>query len=369
MALNEKEKRVLELIEENPFISQQDLAQKIHLSRSTAANILSQLVQKGYLLGKAYVINEEQPVVCIGAANVDNRYIVQEDLIQNTSHNVRSASSLGGVARNTAENIGRLGEKVKLISVVGNDDKWKTIRDTSQHFMDLSGVTVMKDGSTGNFTEIIDKKGELLIGLADIDIYAYLTLDMINDCLTSIQRAKCVVADLNCPKETIEFLHAFTKKHNIAFYLLTVSVQQMKNMPAKLDGISIITKHNESEAKYHLPAKTTEDLITMAKMYIEKGAREVMISKDNEGILYGNKERIKWYPNPKTDCKPYHWGVNGAFLGALIYARLNPEYVPDPVIAGVVNAFEIGENTKIVRTNLSAEVLKKEIASFSLGSD
>lgn len=369
MALNDRERKVLELIREDPFVSQQDLAQVIGLSRSTIANLLSNLVQKGYLLGKAYIINEEQPIVCIGAANMDDRYIVQEELIEKTSNNVRAASTLGGSARNVAENMGRLGEQVKLISVAGNDSKWKNIKDTSQHFMDLSDVTILEDNCTGSFTEIIDKDGELMIGLADMAIYEYLTLDRINKCLTSIQRAKSVVVDLNCPKETIEFLHAFTKRNKISMYLLTVSVQQMENMPSKLDGMSIITKHNETEAKYHLPAKTDEDLKAMAQMYINKGAKEVAISKDNSKIAYGNKEGIQIFENPRQNQNHYHWGLNEAFCGALIYARNNSQFASDPVAAGVVNAFETGESTRIVRTNLAPDQLRKEMEQASLNGD
>lgn len=361
MVLNDREKDVLEVIREDPFISQQDLAKKLGVSRSTAANTLSSLVQKGYLLGRAYVINEERPIVCIGAANIDNRYIVQEELVENTSNNVQSAATLGGGARNVAENIGRLGIPVELISVVGNDNKWKTIKEFSQPFIDLCGVTVLENGSTGSFVEIIGKDEELLVGLADMAIYEHLTVDMMNQCIAMIQRAKCIIADLNCPKETIEFLQSFTRRHNIPFYLLTVSVQQMKNMPDKLDDITLITKHNESEAFLQMPVKTEVDLKEIVQWYLNKGVKEVILSRDNTSIVYGNQDAIEIFANPRNNQHHYHWGLNEAFCGAMVYAQDNTKFPYSAAAAGAVNAFETGESKNIVRTNLSPDQLKKDI--------
>ena len=97
MALNDKESRILSYIKENPFISQQDLATKIGLSRPAVANIISGLVRRGYLLGKAYVINDTRPIVCIGAACIDRRYFVEGGLIHGQSNNVTSQTSIGGL--------------------------------------------------------------------------------------------------------------------------------------------------------------------------------------------------------------------------------------------------------------------------------
>ena len=50
--MNENEKLILNLIKENPFISQQELSDKVGLSRPAVANIISGLVKKEYVQGK-----------------------------------------------------------------------------------------------------------------------------------------------------------------------------------------------------------------------------------------------------------------------------------------------------------------------------
>ena len=50
-------------------------------------------------MGKAYVLNEDYPIVCIGAANVDRKFYVHKDLVAETSNPVTSTRSIGGVAK------------------------------------------------------------------------------------------------------------------------------------------------------------------------------------------------------------------------------------------------------------------------------
>ncbi|MBM6614327.1 winged helix-turn-helix transcriptional regulator [Desemzia sp. RIT804] len=366
MALNENERKVLDVIREDPFISQQDLAEAIQLSRSAVANIISGLVKKGHLLGKAYIINEERPVVCIGAANIDNRYIVQDDLIRNTSNNIHATSSLGGVARNVAENLGRLGEHVDLISIVGNDDDWKRIKDHSKYFIDLSSVTVLDNQATGNFIEIIGKEQEVLIGLSDMSIYDCLNLDLINKFLEKIQRAKCVVVDLNCSKEAIEFLQAFTRRYNIELILITVSTQKMVNLPDQLDGITLITKHDEMEDKFQRPVQTDQELKKMVQLVLNKGAKQVVISKDSDEVIYGNHESIQIFENPQYSKGHYEWGQNEALCGAMVYANFHhyEELGYDSIQVGLINAYLTLDCLQIVRPDLTPDKLKKDIENY-----
>ncbi|MDN6627065.1 MAG: PfkB family carbohydrate kinase [Pisciglobus halotolerans] len=147
MALNDKESRIIELIRDNPFISQKELSELIGLSRSAIANMISGLVKKGYLLGKPYVINDNRPVVCIGAANIDTQYKIQEQLYFNRTNDVQTEHSLGGVARNIAETLGRLETDVKLLSVVGNDMRGKNIRTSSKYVLDLRDIEMLEKHS------------------------------------------------------------------------------------------------------------------------------------------------------------------------------------------------------------------------------
>ena len=128
MGLSEKEQAILEVIRKHPFYSQQDIADALGMSRSALANNISDLIRRNYLLGRAYIINDDAPVICIGGMNVDRKFYASQALIQGTSNPVSSSVSIGGVGRNIAENLGRLGETVIMLSKAGNDHDWELIK-------------------------------------------------------------------------------------------------------------------------------------------------------------------------------------------------------------------------------------------------
>ena len=63
--MNEKEQLVLELIRENPYLSQQEMAEKVGLSRPALANIISSLIKRGQIIGRAYVLPERQAIIAV----------------------------------------------------------------------------------------------------------------------------------------------------------------------------------------------------------------------------------------------------------------------------------------------------------------
>ena len=68
-----KEKQILHHIKINPFISQQELSAKVGLSRSAVANYIANLTKRGEIKGRAYILQEESSIVCIGGANTGRK--------------------------------------------------------------------------------------------------------------------------------------------------------------------------------------------------------------------------------------------------------------------------------------------------------
>lgn len=362
MSLNEKEKLILETIRVNPFIAQQELANVIGLSRSATANLISGLVRKDYLLGKAYVLNEEEPIICIGGANVDRRYLIKDTLIEGTSHNVHSRTNVGGAARNVAENLGRLEEKVMLFSVAGNDVEWKMIKCHSEHFMNIKAVDIIEGCPTGTFMEVIDANGDMVLGLAEVDIFDRMTPEWLNKHLSILKRSKYIIIDLNCPKETIEFINGFAIKYDIPVALLTVSVQRLTNLPSYLGGIrALVTKHNETAVYFDMTIDTDEDLKNAVKKWLDKGLENVVISKGSTKVAVGNHENgihIINYSSKQDDH--YNWGINEAFCAGVIHSRFQGKSLIESIIVGLTNAHHTSKSLYVVRPNLSKNQLENE---------
>ena len=50
------------------------MANELKMSRPAVANIISQLIKNGKITGRAYILPENKEIICIGGANVDRKY-------------------------------------------------------------------------------------------------------------------------------------------------------------------------------------------------------------------------------------------------------------------------------------------------------
>ena len=59
--MTQREQQILEWIRQDPMISQEDLAQRAGITRSSVGVHISNLMKKGCILGKGYLL----PAMCI----------------------------------------------------------------------------------------------------------------------------------------------------------------------------------------------------------------------------------------------------------------------------------------------------------------
>ena len=366
MILNEKEKKILADIRKDPYISQQELANRIGLSRSSIANLISGLVKKDYLVGKAYVLVDKKPVICIGAANIDRRYMLDESFTMGGTSDAKERFTFGGCARNIAENLGRLGIEPTLLSITGNDAGWQQMKEHSEHFMDVSQVDTIENERTGTFVEVIDTNENIKFSLNDMDIYNYMTPEWLSKHFSLLKEAEYLVADLNLPKETLELLISFKAKYKIPLILLSVSVKKMKNLPTCLKGVDLlIVKYDESEEFLKMPANTKKEMEAAALKWKSFGLKGVAITKKDERVTFiTDKNKLYHYENEEGANKSYNWGLNEAGCAGVIYAYKKRKSTKERIIFGLINAYHTSKTPHLIRTNLAANQLEREVSLF-----
>ena len=117
--MTQRERQILQLIETDPMISQQEIADKLGITRSSAAVHISNLMKKGCIAGKGYVLRSGSYVVVVGGVNVDIGGRSFAPLIAADSNPGSVSVSLGGVGRNIAHNMSLMGLDVRLLTAFG----------------------------------------------------------------------------------------------------------------------------------------------------------------------------------------------------------------------------------------------------------
>nr|XP_005482838.1 pseudouridine-metabolizing bifunctional protein C1861.05 isoform X1 [Zonotrichia albicollis]XP_014119696.1 pseudouridine-metabolizing bifunctional protein C1861.05 isoform X1 [Zonotrichia albicollis]XP_026646599.1 pseudouridine-metabolizing bifunctional protein C1861.05 isoform X1 [Zonotrichia albicollis]XP_026646600.1 pseudouridine-metabolizing bifunctional protein C1861.05 isoform X1 [Zonotrichia albicollis] len=157
-----------------------------------------------------------QPVV-IGGINVDFIAKAQNPEIlgggQTNAGRVRRA--FGGVGRNLADCLSRLGQAPLLLSAVGKDEHLESVLHYCHH-MDMSGVLRLEGESTATYCAVISSAGELSLGLGDMDIHQQITEQYVSQFKEKLCQAPLVCIDGNVPLSTIQYVCQVAREHQLA---------------------------------------------------------------------------------------------------------------------------------------------------------
>lgn len=218
------------------------------------------------------------------------------DIFGFAEHNYRSKDSnpgrvkvsLGGVCRNIAENLARMDVNTKFISIIGDDEKGKSILEQAKEMhIDMEDSFILEGQSTPTYMAILDDKGEMRSAIVDMKITELITEDYINTKAKIIENAEYMVLDLDNPKIVEYIVTQFEGKTK--FILDPVSaakVVKIKHLIGKF--YSIKPNRKEAEALCGFSIKSHEDVRKAGAYFRDLGIQEVFISLDCDGIYYNN---------------------------------------------------------------------------------
>uniref|UniRef100_A0A672NHI0 Pseudouridine-metabolizing bifunctional protein C1861.05-like n=1 Tax=Sinocyclocheilus grahami TaxID=75366 RepID=A0A672NHI0_SINGR len=122
--------------------------------------------------------------------------------------------SFGGVGRNIADCLSRLGHKPLFISAIGKDSHSDAVLNYCKH-MDTSAVARLQDQRTATYCAVITESGELNLGLGDMDIHQQIQEQYVSQFEDQLASASLVVLDGNIPVSTIDYVCHIAKKHAV----------------------------------------------------------------------------------------------------------------------------------------------------------
>jgi pseudouridine kinase len=182
-------------------------------------------------------------VLCIGGINLDRKLKAVQPLQDGSSNPCIAVESPGGVARNVAENLARLGFQTQLFGVLGADSASQTILNQLHSIgVDTDACLVDTSGNTGSYTAVLDANGQLVIGMADMAITEQLTPDVLmNAGLASNHPAAGLwMADMNLPEASLKWLAQLAREQQRKLVMLAVSEPKMERLPHDLRGVDTL---------------------------------------------------------------------------------------------------------------------------------
>ncbi|XP_022611849.1 pseudouridine-metabolizing bifunctional protein C1861.05-like isoform X2 [Seriola dumerili] len=157
----------------------------------------------------------ESDIVVIGGINVDFIAKAKAKTMHYGQTNPGSVcQSFGGVGRNIADSLSRLGHRPLFISAIGADSHSDAVLNYCKH-MNTSGVARLEEQSTATYCVVITESGEMSLGMGDMDIHQQITEQYVSKFEEQLSSATLVCLDGNIPVSTIDYVCHVAKKHNI----------------------------------------------------------------------------------------------------------------------------------------------------------
>ncbi len=364
MSLNENEIKILEILKNDPFISQKEIAEQLGLSRPSIANLISTLQDKGHILGKPYVLRTDEYLTCVGGSSLDLTLKLQQDFLLETSNPVTTEISVGGVVRNIAKNLSQLNHKVSLMTVVGDDASGEEIINQSRKIMEVFATDKLKGETTGTYYAVINQKGHMEVGLANMNINDHMNRSWVLEHKRHLSLSSWIVCDMNVSKDAIEALIEFKREENKKLAIVGVSGPKMKNCPDDLNGVDLMIV-NQDESERYFKTKTN-DLEKLCQLWLDKGVQKAVVTAGINGSVFGEGKLIKKReaiivpPEKIVDVT----GAGDSFSAALISALIHKESFEKAMLHAAITASLTIQSPLTAHPKLSKQYLKKESKKY-----
>ena len=365
--MTKRERQLLNWIEENPLISQKELADKAGITRSSVAVHISNLMKKGYITGKGYIVQTAPYVTVVGGVNVDIGGRPEAALVARDSNPGAVHSSLGGVGRNIAHNMALLGVDVRLLTAFGDDGHAQRIAASCGELgIDISRSLQVPGGRTSTYLFIADEKGEMELALSDMDIYRHITPAFLAARTALLQNAQLVVVDANIPAEAIAWIADHVTPPVFADPVSTAKAERLRPVLGKLHTL----KPNRIEAELLSGVAITDEagLNRAADKLLETGLRRVFLSLGGDGVLaadHSGRVRLPCLPGNRVNTT----GCGDAFMAALAWAYLEGTDLEGTALAGSAAASIAMESGETINEAMSAQALAQRMGRILEGGD
>jgi pseudouridine kinase len=245
-----------------------------------------------------------KPVICIGAALVDDLFHAKEEMLMHTTNEVTGTRTAGGVSRNIAHQLSLLGIPVQLISVFGNDADGVWVKKVCTDAGMLLDASLTTDVATGKYTAIINPDGSMFTALLTNAALHLITPAYLEQHAALLETAAFVLVDANINLAAINWLIQFTNEHHIKMIIEPVSVPPARKIAdANFKGLYLITPNEDELPALCSPETTTTD--AQINELLGKGIQYIWLHKGREGsALYKKTETLQLNaPNANVvDC-------------------------------------------------------------------
>lgn len=273
-------------------------------------------------------------IVCIGGLVLDRKLRLGAEAVAETSNPASATTAAGGVARNVAENLTRLGAPSGLVSTIGADEAGRAlVAGLRVAGVDVRGVREVEGATTAEYVAVLQPSGELVIAAAVMEVLASVTHDDVAAAWP--EPGSWVFAETNLASSVLSGVVARARRTGVRLALDAVSVPKAARLPDDLNGVAVLfCNRDEARALAGRGAVTAGDA---AQALRARGAESVVVTLGADGALVVAGQDSQHVPGARIRVRDVT-GAGDTLIAATLAALARGAALVDAVRAGVVAA-------------------------------
>jgi pseudouridine kinase len=309
-------------------------------------------------------MDADQLVIVIGASGIDIKGQAAAALQMGRSNSGVIRTSVGGVARNIAENLARLEVSTLLLSTVGHDQFGNHVLEhTATTGVDVSHVLRVPDMHTGSYVTILDDGGKVVVAISEYDIVEQIAPRYLQQQRALFAAASMIVIDANLSERTMASAFLWAERYNVPVCADPTSPALAERLIPHLPALTMVAP-DAAEAAIMCGAKTppatSEQAIETAQCLVSRGVKIAIVTLAEQGVAYADGSSAGHIPAIATSVVDTT-GVGDALTAAVIFGLLNDMPLDDAMRLGVSAAALTLRTRETVSPDLTLDQLYDDL--------
>lgn len=297
--MTKHERIILDKLTEDPMLSQSELASMLGLTRSSVSVYISHLMHDGYIRGRGYVLDSQKNIYIIGSSSIDYRTVMKQDAALSPNQvtimdDYDLTVSYGGIAKNIAENMTRLGHSISCISAIGSDSLGGELLNEYQKLgVNVDDVLVVPASRSSTYLEIRSfDYNRIILASANMKLQSRLTPEFLTEKKYKLRHAKAIITEDSIPSETLRHL---SSTYPLVYLICSKAtrINQYKAFLSQFNGMVTNLEIASLLLQRSVPDVDNEDAVFSTAALLRKLINgPLLLCYGNNRFCYADKELI-----------------------------------------------------------------------------
>lgn len=298
-------------------------------------------------------------ILVLGGAHIDRRGRISGETVAGASNPGSWFEEAGGGGFNAARNLARLGHAVSMVSPRGGDREGEAVSEAAE----LAGVEhhpmVYLDRKTPSYTAILEADGNLVIALADMDLYRLFTPRRMEtrQMRARLDGADLLLVDANLPGETLAAIAAEAARRGLPMAGIAISPAKVVRYEPVLGSLAGLFL-NEAEAAA-IAGRMAADAAEWPSLLRAAGLRNGAVTRGaRQAVLFDETTAVGLTPPPTARIADVT-GAGDSFAAGVLSARLHGLPLSEAIRWGTAAALITLASPLACSPHLSPAVLER----------